>query len=848
MFKLVLRGLSTRKLRSVLSAVAILLGVAMISGTYVLTDQITQAFDDIFAKANEGTDVVVARLPAFDTSQQDAGPLPASVVTQVEGVPGVRRAQGQIVATGSLVVDGDKVDSQGGPGIVFSNVDEPFNTNELVDGELPADGGEIAVDKGLADREDLEVGQEVGLTTRTGVQQVRIVGVFRFAASSIGGASIVIVTLQDAQAWFDRAGQVSLIRVQAESGVAPEELVRRIQPVVGPGIEVQTGAQAGVEDAKEINDDIGTFLTPALLVFGIVGVLVGAFVIFNTLTITVAQRTRELGLLRSIGASRGQVLKNVMLEALAIGILASVLGLLVGLGFAKLLNVLFEAAGAGLPTASPELRPRTIVVALAIGIVVTLVAALIPSLRATRVPPIAALREGLMGQRAKRGIVAPIVAGVIGVVGVLLIVSGLFGGGGTNQVLFSMAGGALFIFIAMGVLARYLVKPLAGAIGAPLEALFGASGRLARENAARNPSRTASTSAALMIGVGLMVFVAIFAKGISDSFTGSIDKVVQGDLIIQGEGFQNIPVGSVETIRGAEGVESVLPVGFSEVRIDDGATNFMNGIDPALASRALDFDWQDGGSDALFDQLRGDGAVLEEGFAEDRGIDVGDTMKVTSIDNVSREFRVLGIYKDPILFTGFTVSDAAYDDLVTDADPGVIVVRFVPGADAAATQERVQTALAAAYPTAEVRSDEEYKENVAGGIDDFRNLLYALLALPVVISLFGIVNTLVLSVFERTREIGMMRAIGTSRRQVRSMIRQESIITAVIGGVLGLIIGLFFGWIITKALEDDGLTFVVPWLQLLIFLVMAVIAGIIAAALPARRAARLDVLKALQYE
>jgi putative ABC transport system permease protein len=285
-----------------------------------------------------------------------------------------------------------------------------------------------------------------------------------------------------------------------------------------------------------------------------------------------------------------------------------------------------------------------------------------------------------------------------------------------------------------------------------------------------------------------------------------------------------------------------------EVKVDGGGTGFMNGVDVQRAMQVFNFDWQQGGSDDLFTQLGQNGAVVEENFAEDHNLAIGDSFTVTSIDNRERTFQVLGVYKDPILFTGFTVSEPAYDALVVDPEPSIIVVEFEDGADAAATQKAVEDALLETFPTAEVRSNAEYKENLEDQVGTLRNLLYALLILPVVISLFGIINTLVLAVFERTREIGMLRAIGTSRRQVRMMIRNESVITAVIGGVLGLIIGLFFGWIITKALEDEGITFAVPWLQLVFFLALAIVAGIIAASLPARRAARLDVLKALQYE
>jgi len=845
--RLVLRGLATRKLRSALTALAIILGVAMVSGTFVLTDQIRNAFDDIFLRANEGTDVVLSQRSNFDSFDAQVGPLPASVLDEAEGVDGVAAAVGQVDATGSLVVDGDYVEAEGAPALVFSHADEPFNPNELVDGEFPAESGQIAVDKALADREDIEVGERVGLATRDGLKQVTVVGVFRFAASSIGNATITLVTLEDAQTWFDREDQYSFIRVKGEPGVSPEQLSRRLQTALPDNVLVETAA----ENSERQSDDIGEFtdiIRIALLVFAGIAVFVAAFVIFNTFSITVAQRTRELAMLRTVGASRRQVRRMVMGEAAVVAVVASVIGLFLGLAFAKLLNAIFDAVGFGLPVGGLVLQTRTILWALGVGIVVTLVAAFVPAMRATRVPPIAALREGVTLPPGRFAKVRPVLIGLLGVFGVLLLLQGLFGGGDVTESASLMGIGALLVFIGVAVVARYGVRALARGVGWPLERAFGGTARLARENASRNPARTASTSAALMIGVGLMVFVTIFLHGLQESFTGALDRIVQADLVITGRNFENMPAGATPRTAEVPGVDQVVSVEFQEVRIGRGGTDFMNGVDPQGAEQLFEFEWKEGGSDALLAGLGPGEAVIEEDFADSHDLTTGERFSITTVESRPAELEVTGVYEDRQLFLGFTVAREQYDDLVVDPEPGVIVATFDEGADPDATQAAVDEALRQNFPIAKVQTKAEYQDDVEGQVNDFRDLLYGLLALPILISLFGIVNTLVLSVFERTREIGMMRAIGLTRSQLRRMVRFESVITAVIGGILGLGIGLLFGWLMVKALEDEGIVFAVPGTQLIIFLVLAIVAGLVAASLPARRAARLNVLESLHYE
>jgi putative ABC transport system permease protein len=846
-FKFALRGLASRKLRSILTGVAILLGAAMISGTYVLTDQVSGAFNDIFKKANEGTDVILTQKTEFTSQQSQPGPLPESLVPVVRRVPGVALAEGQIGALGSLVVDGKYVAPEGGaPPLVFSTPTRRFNTNQLLSGHFPSAHGEIAVDKSLADRKHLTVGQRVGLTTRIGVQPVRIAGIFRFADSqTIGGATLTATTFRDAQRWYDRVGQVSTILVAAQPGVTPGQVQRNIQRAVPSSVLVETGTQNAERQAGDVNDSLG-FLKDFLFAFAIIALVVGAFIIFNTFSITVAQRTRELAMLRTIGATRRQLQRSVLLEAAVIGLIASLVGIAVGVLFAFGLNKLFDAFGFGLPTTGISIKARTVYVPVLVGVLVTLFAAYVPARRATRVPPVAALREGatLPPSRFQRW--TPWIGVGLIVVGVLAIASGFSSSGGVTQRIGLIAIGGLLDLFGVGLLMRYAVRPLARVIGWPFEKVFGTSAKLGTENAIRNPSRTAATAGALMVGVGLVVFVTVFVQGLKSSFIDAIDRNISANLIIVGEGFNPLPSGAVQATRQANGVADVLGVGFAEVKIGNGGTDNLNSIDPN-ASRIVNFDWRKGGSDALIPQLGTDGAIVESNFASSHNLTPGKRFRITTVDGKQAVFRVLGEYRDPQLFTGFTVSTRAYDRLFVDRDVGVILAKFAPGVPTSVGKASVASALQQ-YPSAKVRTNTEYKNFISKQVNQILTLFYALLSFAVIIALFGVVITLVLSIYERTREIGMMRAIGTTRGQLRAIIRSESVVTCAIGGLIGIGVGLFFGWIVSRGLQDQGLSFTVPGLTLVVIFVLALIAGVLAAIFPARRAARLPPLEALHYE
>jgi putative ABC transport system permease protein len=851
MVRLIVRGLLARKLRTILTSIAVVLGVAMVAGTFILTDQITSAFDEIFQAGNEKIDAVVQRETLFDSSGAEVPALPESIVEQVRRTDGVAVADGEVQGQGQLIVDGEEVESTGSaPTLVLSTIDPALNPSVPVEGRLPENPGEVALIKDTADRKDITIGQPgVELATSIGSVPVEVVGIFTFGdKESVAGATFVLTTLADAQKWFDREGEVSVVVASAEPGVSPNQLKANLQKVLPDTVKVETGQENAQDQADQISSDINSFLSPVLTTFGVLALFVGAFIIFNTFWITVAQRTREFGMIRALGATRGQVMRNVIGEALVIGVLSSIVGLVAGIGIAYGVLAIFDALGFALPASGASVSGNTVVTALVVGTVVTLVAALLPALRATRVPPIAAAQEGAALPESRFARLAPWLSALFAIGGIVLIVAGLNSGGGAGSILTSVGVGLLLVFIGVAMAARFFIRPIARVVGVPIEAARGTTGRLARANAVRNPARTALTAAVLMIGVTVLAFLAIFSTSLKNTFTGAIDRTIQGDLILQTDNFTTFPASSEQIIRDVPGVETAIFSRFPEVRTEPGGSQFLNTLDPETAPEVLNFDWQEGGSNALFQELGLNQVLIETNLAKDTNLGIGDTLVVRTRDGQSGRFEVIGEYKDPVLFTGFTVSNAAADKLGVPPDPSVGVVKFDEGADPVATQQAVKDAVAEDYPTINVDSQAEFKADWEDQINQILTIFYALGILIMIIVIFGIVNVLALSVVERTREIGMLRAIGTTRPQMRAMVRYEAIITSVIGGILGIVIGAVFSWIIVKALEDFGFEFSVSAVPLIVILIAAIVVGVLAAILPARRAARLNPLDALHQE
>jgi len=847
MTRLAFRSLASRPLRTVLTLLAILLGVAMITGTYVLTDQIDNGFADIISTSLKGTAVQVEPARSFTSLENQATQtLSDDLVARVLEVPGVDKAAGGYETMGAAIVDGKAVESGGAPTLLTTDLGEPFNQATLVAGREIRAPDEVSINEGFADKAGLKPGDTFTVAAPAGLQEVKVAGVFKWGDSvSLGGTIVVAGRLQDVQRWGGEPGRISAISVSADPGVTPKQLAADVRAAMPAGVSVKTGEQAAADRTAETTDAIGSFLTPVLLAFAGVSVFVGAFIIFNAFSITVAQRRREFAMLRALGASRRQVLASVVAEALTLGVLASAIGIGAGLGVAKGINVLFKAVGADIPTAGIALEPRTILIAVLVGVGVTLLSALAPALRATRVPPVAALQEGAALPPTRFTRFSTAIALAFTALGAGSLAYGIFAGGAANGRLLFMGLGALLLFVAIAMLAKFVVRPASRIIGWPMEKLAPTSGRLARDNAGRNPSRTAATAAALMIGLAMVVFVAVFAQAMKGSFSGAISESTRADLVAQDRSaYLTVPQKTVRALEDVPGVEAAAGVAWAPLKVKGGGIITANAVDPTVWTSVWGPDWRRGGSDALYDKLDATHVILEDGSPIAAKVDPGDTIAVTSQSGEKARLTVLGFYRDQMAYTGMMVSLDTLKKLDVPTAAGMTLVR-TDGRDG--VQAAVQKALAE-YPTQKVETKAEYLDSVNKMVDQILTMFYGLLAMSVIISIFGIVNTLVLSVHERTREIGMLRAIGATRRQLGQMVRYESVITAVIGGVLGTLVGIAMGYVIVTQLGGDGLVFSLPWLQLGVFLVLAVVVGVVAAVLPARRAANTRILEAIQYE
>jgi putative ABC transport system permease protein len=855
MVSVALKGLAARKFRASLTALAVVLGVAMISGTYVLTDTINNGFNTIFTQSYKNADVVVSGKSAFENNEGngvDTPSFPESVLTKVKKLPDVAYAAGSVTSENLRLVgkDGKAIETGGAPALGFSvdPKDQRFNPTELTAGSWPTGSDEIAIDKHTADSEHFAVGDSIRVQANGPEQEFRISGIAKFSnVGSVGGVTFALFDRPTAQRLFEKPGQLDVIRIQSKSGVPDSKLVSEIRPLLPSTATVRSASAQAKEDKKDVGGFI-SFLRYALLAFAGIALFVGSFVIANTLSITIAQRMREFATLRTIGASRRQVLWSVVLEAAIVGFLASVVGLFLGLGLAKILNRLFVAFGIDLPQGSTVFATRTIIVSLVVGTLVTLIASLRPARRATRVPPIAAVREGSVLPESRWARYGPATALVVLLVAIALVSLGSLASGlATGPRLLAIGVGVLLLFFGVSMNAPKIVRPLANVLGWPAQHIGGAPAILARDNASRNPARTASTASALMIGLALVTFVAIFAQGIRASFEDAVNELFVADYALtSSDTFTPISATAGQALVGKAGVSVVSPIRAGSARFL-GSTHNLSAVDKDVG-QVVHLTWKSGNS-SVPARLGTGGFFTDSDYAKDHHLRVGSVVKIQFPAGERVPLRMLGTYDKPqggSPFGDAIISTTLFDEHYPRPQDEMVLINTPDGvsdANTATLEDGVSK-----FADAKIQTRDEFKHNFEKPINQLLNLLYVLLALSVVVSLFGIVNTLVLTVFERTREIGMLRAVGMTRTQTRMMIRYESIVTSLMGAALGIVVGTFLAALVVHALSDEGIVFSFPFLQVVYFVLAAIVVGILAAIVPARRAARLNVLRALQYE
>lgn len=851
MMKVALKGLALHKMRAVLTTLAVVIGVAMISGAYVVSDTMLKASKSLSGSAYDNTDAVVSAKTAFtiDSDESTVGTnvnVGPDVLKKIRAMPQVAAASGDITEQAKLI---DKTGKVIGSGPYFAVGLDPANGKNLTpfnlkDGRFATAPNEVVIDAGTADNKHYKVGDQIKVAAIGPVKSFQIVGIARFGSvDTLGTATAAIFTLPAAQAMFDKGKSVNSILVSGSDGVSKTQLQAALRSQLGPGVKVQSAKAHDRFTLNGLNQFVG-ILQKILLAFGAISIFVGAFIIYNTLSITIAQRIRELAMLRTVGASRRQIMRAVVGEAAAMGVLGTIAGILFGFAIAKGLQAIMTAVGMDLPRVGTVFEPRTAIVAAVVGIGVTMLAAVAPALRATRIEPVAALREGAELPLTKTGKRLPKIGFAITVLAIAATAYGNLASGleiGERLPLIGL--GAFLLFIGVALLSPKFVTPLASVLGRPGEKVGGAAGTLARRNSSRKPGRTAATAAALMIGIALVTFVAVLAAALKDTAVGGIEKNVAGTdyVLTSQDDWSPITSEAKHAAAAAPGVTAVEGVREDNARMGKSKLR-VDGVNAGLA-KVFHYTWKDGSSDATLSQLGSNGAILLDTYAKDNHLKIGSQFTLTGQTGKKADFKVVGIQApaklNPLWLGDVTVSNEAFGRTFKAQGDRFA---FIKGG----SLPELKKALAA-YPDTKVATADKFVDDQVAFLDSMLAILYVMLGFSVIVSLFGIVNTLALSVVERTREIGMLRAVGMTRRQTKRMVRHESIVTALIGATLGAGVGLFLGAMTVQALHGEGLNFKLPVSTLIAFVIVAVVAGTIAAIMPARRAARLDVLNALQH-
>ncbi len=844
MWRVTIKGLLAHKLRLALTALAIVLGVTFIAGTFVLTDTLHNVFNTLFGNIYQNVDFQVRGVSQFTTTGQGGNSpvrnaIPQSVLTTVRDVPGVKIAEGTVTRNGAQYIakDGTAIGTGGAPNLGLSfNPNSQISALRLVTGNAPTTSDDVVMDEGTAQKYHFSVDDRVRIILPNGIQTFTISGLARFGtANNLAGATLAAFNLPTAQRLFGDVGKLDAINVVASPGVNKSQVQRAIARVLPHGVQVVSAQTVVNEQTNQINSALGFFST-ALLVFGFIALFVGGFTILNTFSIIVGQRTRELALLRIVGASRRQVFRSVIGEAAIVGLVSSLIGLGLGVLAALGLEALLSGFGVTLPSGPLAFEARTVIVSLLVGVGVTVIAAISPARRAVRIPPVAAVTDQQVEddisfrRRFTWG-------AVITVVAALLLAIGL-----AKPAIQLVGLGAAGIFIGVARLAPAVARPMSSVIGRPLARLLGTSGKLGRENSMRSPRRTAQTASALMVGLALVSVIAVFGASLSQSVTASVDNALSADIIItsgnNGPGEFSNTVGPIAA--AVPGVRA-SSTAYQDQFVVQGSVQSLTAVSTANLSQTVKLQMTDGSPASL----AAGGLLVDSTTADSKHFGVGQHIPVRFAKTGPTTMRIGGVFKANQLIGHYLVGNGFFLSHFDNESP-IAVLLATDGS--AATEQAVKHALDA-YPNLKIQSRAEYEQSQRNMVNQLLGLVYALLALAVIIALIGVVNTLMLSVFERTHEIGLLRAVGMKRVQIRAMIRSESVILSVFGAVIGIIVGTLLGLALSWSLKSQGITNIsVPVPSLIIFLVLAAVLGLIAASWPARRAARLDVLAAIAAE
>ncbi|HTU74139.1 MAG TPA: ABC transporter permease [Trebonia sp.] len=837
MRKVTLRGLLAHKLRLALTALAIVLGVTFISGTFVLTDTLNSTFSNLFASVYHKIDFQVRGVPQLGHGTgATRNPLPGSLVATVRGVPGVAGAYGEVQGYAQFIArDGKAIASTSGTLGVDFDPDQQISSLHLIAGRPPTTADDVVMDAATAQANGFSVGQQVKILA-SGLPSPRaftISGVAQFGtANTLAGATLAAFTLPTAQQVLGDGGLVDAINVVTAPGADKAAVQQAIARALPPDAQVVTGQTIINENTSSVSQALSFFNT-ALLIFALISLFVGAFTIYNTFSIIVGQRTRELALLRVVGASRRQVFRSVLTEAAIVGAVSSAIGVGLGVAAAVGIEALLSGFGITLPTGPLTFEPRTAIVGLCVGTLVTVASAIGPARNAVRIPPVAALADrpadGDRGRLARRRMIAGTALVVIG--------AALLGVGLSRPVVIAVGAGAVCVFIGVAMLAPAAVRPLAGVLGRPLARWLGTAGRLGRQNCLRSPRRTAQTAAALMVGLALVCAMAVFGASFSQSATASVDQAIRAGILISGSGGGQLSSAVPAAAAAVPGVTATDTVYRNQFDFE-GTVQTLTGV----STQSL-------GATVILRMTAGSPAALDAGellidstTAKSDHLAVGDSVGVKFADTGATSLRVGGIYQANALIQSYLVSSGYFIAHFRNPHPGAVLLATDGGSGVAAAVSRAL----APYPTAQVQTRAQFEQAQVASVNQLLGLVYALLTLAVLIALIGIVNTLMLSVLERTREIGLLRAVGMRRPQVRAMIRAEAVILALFGAVIGIVVGTLMGLALVSSLRQQGITETsVPVSRLALFLVIAALLGLVAASWPARRAARLDVLAAI---